>query len=128
MKQILILFAFSFFIFSCKKKTDEVVFSGTLTINNPVENDTISGTPSFTIAASANANIDMHGYHVTVYNENDQSVLFEDIQHVHASSYSISETIPYTSTDTIPMRVVIETAGNHEDEIMIKTRYFVVKP
>ncbi|MCC6702694.1 MAG: hypothetical protein IT221_14280 [Fluviicola sp.] len=128
MKHFIYILALSSLIFSCKKKTDDVVFSGTLTINNPVENDTISGTPSFTIAAIASANMEMHGYHVTVYNENDQSVLFEDIQHVHASSYSISETIPYTSTDTIPMRVVIETAGNHEDEIMTKTRYFVVKP
>ncbi len=128
MKHFIYILALSSLIFSCKKKTDEVVFSGNLTINNPVENDTISGTPSFIIAASASANMDMHGYHVTVYNENDQSVVFEDIQHVHAPSYSISETVPYTSTDTIPMRVVIETAGNHEDETMIKTRYFVVKP
>ncbi len=128
MKHFIYILALSSLFFSCKKKSDDVVFSGSLTINNPVENDTITGTPSFTIDASASANIDMHGYHVTVYNEQDQSVLFEDIQHVHASSYTISETIPFTSTDTIPMRVVIETAGNHEDEVMTKTRYFVVKP
>lgn len=113
---------------SCKKKTEPTVFSGTLEITNPQENDTISGTPSFTITANASANIEMHGYHVTVYNENDQSVVYENIQHVHQSSYAIAETIPFTSSDTIPMRLVIETAGDHADEILTKTRYFVVKP
>lgn len=128
MKHFIYILTLSSLIFSCKKKSEEVAFSGTLTIINPSENDTITGTPSFTITASASANMDMHGYHVTVYNELDQSVFFEDIQHAHTSSYTISETIPFTSTDTIPMRVVIETAGDHEDQILIKTRYFVVKP
>lgn len=131
MKQYIfpIILVLAFVLGACKKDDVETVpFSGTITIVSPNENDTIDSSPSFLLSIQASANKEMHGYSIQLFNSNTNDLLYEDLQHVHNSSYSILSDLAISVTDTIPVRLVVETAGDHEDEKLLKTRNFVLVP
>ncbi len=116
-------------ISACKKEeTQAVPFSGSIQIFSPSLNDTVSNTPSFQIVALAEANKEMHGYSIQVFDNSTEALLFEDQQHTHSRSYSIQKDIHLTITDTTALRLVIETAGDHADEKQSKTQHFLLIP
>lgn len=116
-------------LFSCKKDNNQSIpFSGNISINYPTENDTVTGGTSFVVTATITANQEMHGYHIVVYNQNDQSVVYENQYHEHASTFAVSETVAHTLSTTTPLRLVIEGAGDHESEIFSKEVIFQYVP
>ncbi|MFY7989733.1 MAG: hypothetical protein ACOVO3_03315 [Fluviicola sp.] len=119
----------AFVLGACKKDDVETVpFSGTITIVSPNENDTIDSSPSFLLSIQASANKEMHGYSIQLFNANTDDLLYEDLQHVHNTSYTILSDVAISVADTIPVRLVVETAGDHEDEKLQKTRQFILIP
>lgn len=116
-------------LFSCKKKESEnLPFSGNISVGYPTENDTVTGGSSFIVTATITANQEMHGYHVVVYNQNDQSVVYENQYHDHASTFAVSETVTHTLSTAVPLRLVVEGAGDHESEIVSKEIVFQYVP
>lgn len=117
-------------LFSCKKdgNTETVTLSGTITISNPVEGDTLQCDSLFSVNAVISGNKVMHGHYVVIYNQNDQSVLYENQVHDHASSYALNETVTHHYTTVTPLRLVIEAAGDHEGELLTKEILFSVTP
>jgi hypothetical protein len=131
MKQFIlpILLTLVFVLGACKKEEAETIpFSGTISIVSPNENDTIVSSPSFLLSIQASANKEMHGYSIQLFNANTDDLLYEDLQHVHNTSYTILSDVAISVADTIPVRLVVETAGDHEDEKLQKTRGFVIIP
>ncbi len=131
MKQFIFPFILilAFVLGACKKDDAETVpFSGSITIVSPNENDTVDSSPSFLLSIQASANKEMHGYSIQLFNANTDDLLYEDLQHVHNTSYSILSDVAISVTDTIPVRLVVETAGDHEDEKLLKTRQFILIP
>lgn len=131
MKQFIFPFILilAFVLGACKKDDAETLpFSGSITIVSPNENDTIDSSPSFLLSIQASANKEMHGYSIQLFNANTDDLLYEDLQHVHNTSYSILSDVAISVTDTIPVRLVVETAGDHEDEKLLKTRQFILIP
>jgi hypothetical protein len=131
MKQFIfpVTMALVFVLGACKKDPAESVpFSGSITIVSPNENDTIDSSPSFLVSIQASANKEMHGYSIQLFNANTDDLLYEDLQHVHNTSYTILSDVAISVADTIPVRLVVETAGDHEDEKLLKTRQFILIP
>jgi len=119
----------AFVLGACKKDDVETIpFSGTISIVSPSENDTIDSSPSFLLSIQASANKEMHGYSIQLFNANTDDLLYEDLQHVHNTSYTILSDVAISVADTIPVRLVVETAGDHEDEKLQKTRQFILIP
>jgi hypothetical protein len=124
-----ITLAVVFILGACKKDDVETIpFSGTISIVSPSENDTIDSSPSFLLSIQASANKEMHGYSIQLFNANTDDLLYEDLQHVHNTSYTILSDVAISVADTIPVRLVVETAGDHEDEKIQKTRQFILIP
>lgn len=116
-------------LFSCKKDNNQsVAFSGSISINYPAENDTVTSGSSFIVTATITANQEMHGYHIVVYNQNDQSVVYENQYHDHATTFNVSETVTHTLSTSTPLRLVIEGAGDHESEIFSEEVIFQYVP
>jgi hypothetical protein len=115
-------------IFSCKKDDDHTPFEGTITIITPQPNDTIQGGNSFTITGTVSGNMEMHGYHVVLYNQNDQSVIYNNAHHDHASSYAMSETVSHTLTSVTPIRLFVEASGDHDGSTVTKEVLFTYAP
>lgn len=103
-------------ISSCKKDNhhDHASFEGTITITAPETNSTIQGGNSFTITGTIAGNMEMHGYHVVVYNQNDQLPIYDNVTDAHASFYELNETVTHSLTDTTPLRLFVEAIGDHD--------------
>lgn len=128
-KTIILTAAVALSLAACKKKDkDDTPFSGTITITAPAESATINGGSSFAVTGTITGNREMHGYHIIVYDQNDQSVVYENQYHDHAESYTISETVSHTLTASTPLRLVVEVAGDHEDESVTKEVLFGYAP
>lgn len=122
---IILAIAFS----SCHKKENIATpFTGTITINTPVAGDTIHGGSSFLVTGTITGNVQMHGYHVIVYNQNDQSVVYENISVDHQTTYSVHETVSHMLSVTTPLRLLIEVAGDHEGSTITKEVLFSYAP
>jgi hypothetical protein len=125
-------FAFALLIIvivSCKKKNDDDInFAATITVDTPAAGDTIHGGNSFFVTGTISANDEMHGYHITVYNQNDQSVVYENQYHLHASSYVVNEAVTHTLTTAVPLRLVVEAASDHEGDAITKEVLFRYEP
>lgn len=129
MKTLILTAAAIFVLSACKKDNDdETPFSGTVTITAPAESAVISGGSSFSVTGTITGNQEMHGYHIIVYNQNDQSVVYENQYHDHAESYTINETVTHTLVASTPLRLVVEAAGDHESEKVTKEVLFAYAP
>jgi hypothetical protein len=125
-------FAFALLILvvaACKKKNnDDIHFAGTISIDTPAAGDTIHGGNSFFVTGTISANDEMHGYHLTVYNQDDQTVVYENQYHLHASSYVMNEAVTHTLTAATPLRLVVEAASDHEGDALTKEVLFTYEP
>jgi hypothetical protein len=128
MKRFIIYALLALSFSSCKKDDDHTPFEGTITITAPQPNATIQGGSSFTVTGTISGNMEMHGYHVVVYNQNDQSVVYENSHHDHASSYTLNETISHTLTSATPLRLFIEASGDHDGSTVTKEVLFTYAP
>lgn len=130
MKHLFILALITLSTSSCKKDDDkdDVAFQGTITITAPAEGSTITGGSSFSITGTITGNKEMHGYHVIVYNQNDQSVVYEDQYHEHGSSYTLNEMVTHTLTTATPLRLYVEAAGDHDGATVVKEVLFNYAP
>jgi hypothetical protein len=130
MKQYFALALLTLVLVSCKKKDDDdhIDFSGTIAIDTPAENDTINGGSSFFVTGTITGNMEMHGYHVIVYNEDDQSVVYENQYHEHGTSYVVNEAVTHTLSTGTPLRLYIQAAGDHEGQTVTKERLFYYVP
>ena len=116
-------------LFSCKKdKEDHVDFSGSISVNAPAANDTITDGNTFMVTGNITGNTEMHGYMITVYNQNDQSVVYTNTLESHAEAYTLNETVTHTLTASTPLRLVIEVEVDHDGETMIKEVLFQYQP
>jgi hypothetical protein len=116
-------------LFSCKKdKEDHVDFSGSISVTAPAANDTITGGNSFTVTGNITGNIEMHGYMITVYNQNDQSIVYSNTIHSHSESYTLNETVTHTLTASTPLRLVIDVEVDHDGESLTKEVLFQYQP
>jgi len=113
---------------ACKKDEEEVPFEGSLTISAPAASDTIHGGTTFPITGTITGNTEMHGYQITVYNQNDQSVLYTSQEESHASEYSINQTVSHTLTAVTPLRLIVEVEVDHDGNTMTKEVLFYFKP
>lgn len=130
MKYTISLFALlTFALFSCKKdKEDHVDFSGSISVTAPAANDTITGGNTFMVTGNITGNTEMHGYMITVYNQNDQSVVYTNTLESHAEAYTLNETVTHTLTASTPLRLVIEVEVDHDGETMTKEVLFQYQP
>ncbi|MBI3240654.1 MAG: hypothetical protein HYZ43_17710 [Flavobacteriia bacterium] len=130
MKYSISLFALlTFALFSCKKdKEDHVDFSGSISVTAPAANDTITGGNTFMVTGNITGNTEMHGYMITVYNQNDQSVVYTNTLESHAEAYTLNETVTHTLTASTPLRLVIEVEVDHDGETMTKEVLFQYQP
>lgn len=116
-------------LFSCKKdKEDHVDFSGSITITAPAESSTITGGSTFLVTGSIEGNTEMHGYVLTVYNQNDQSVVYTNTLDGHSDAYTLNETVTHTLTAATPLRLVIEVEVDHDGESLTKEVLFQYQP
>lgn len=123
---LLLALAFS----SCKKEdsTEETAFSGNIVFNSPENGTVISGGSGFQIIASITGNKEMHGFVLTLYNNNDQTVLYTSSDVDHATSYSINEFATHNLTVSTPLKLVIEVEVDHDSEPMKKEILFSYEP
>lgn len=129
MMKFIFIPALALIVFSCKDKVAEKPeFSGTITVQSPVENDTIKGGTSFTVTGTITGNTIMHGYSIQVYNQLDQDVVHDQTHHEHSTSFAVNETVTHTLSDTIPLRLVLEAAGDHEGAVVHKEVLFIYIP
>jgi len=118
----------SIFVISCKKDdAGEVAFEGGITIANPNAGDTISGTQTI-VTGSITGNMDLHGYHIVLYKVSDNSILAETEVDHHSSSITINDTLVYTVSQLTPVRLLIESAYNHEGDMTTKEVNYVIQP
>ena len=116
-------------LFSCKKdKEDHEDFSGSITVTAPAEGSTITGGNTFLVTGSIEGNTEMHGYLLTVYNQNDQSVVYSNLSDSHAEAYTLNETVTHTLTAATPLRLVIEVEVDHDGESLTKEVLFQYQP
>lgn len=115
-------------LFSCKKEDDHVDFSGSISVTSPVESSTITGGSTFLVTGNIEGNTEMHGYMITVYNQNDQSVVYSNSLDSHSDSYTLNETVTHTLTVATPLRLVIEVEVDHDIEPMTKEVLFQYQP
>ena len=111
-----------------KKTTEDTVFSGTITISAPAENATITGGTSFLVTGTITGNMEMHGYHVAVYKTANDELIFEEEEHEHASSFTISKQVTHALSDTTALKLVVEAAGDHEGSTVTKEVHFTYIP
>lgn len=123
---LLLAVAFS----SCKKdeQNEETAFSGNIVLNSPENGTVISGGSGFQIIATITGNKEMHGYVLTLYNNNDQTVLYTSHDLDHATSYSINELATHNLTVSTPLKLVIEVEVDHDGETMKKEILFSYQP
>lgn len=117
-------------LFSCKKDSEstEIALSGTITIQQPTAGDTLQIDSTFMIETQIVANKELHGHYLVVYNQNDQSVVYEHQVHEHGESYQLRDTVSMVVSAVTPLRIVIEAAGDHAGELLTKECLFWVKP
>jgi len=131
MKQVIALTFLVFAATACKKdKKDDHDdnFTGTIAITAPQEASTIQGGTTFVVTGTISGSSEMHGYHVIIYNQNDQSVVFENLHTDHAASYTISETVTHTLTTATPLRMVVEAETDHDGNMLTKEILFNYAP
>ncbi|MES2554726.1 MAG: hypothetical protein V4604_01170 [Bacteroidota bacterium] len=116
-------------LFSCKKDNeDHEDFSGSITITAPAESSTITGGSTFLVTGNIEGNTEMHGYMITVYNQNDQTVVYSNTLESHSDAYTLNETVTHTLTAPKPLRLVIEAEVGHDGESMTKEVLFQYQP
>lgn len=122
------LLAAGFSLVSCKKKKSDTTpaFTGSVTLTNPAEGDTVSG--NFSINGKITSNSEMHGYHIGVYRTDTEDLIYEKQYHLHQSAYDISETVTHSLNAVTNLKVVVEAVVEHESENVTKTVNFVFKP
>lgn len=115
---------------SCHKKKSSTAtpFTGTITVDSPAVNDTVHGGSTFLITGTITGNVQMHGYHIVIYNQVDQSVVYETVSVDHETAYTLHETATHTLTATTPLRLLIEVAGDHEGSTITKEVLFAYTP
>ena len=130
MKYTISLFALlTITLFSCKKdKEDHEDFSGSITVTAPAENSTITGGNTFLVTGNIEGNTEMHGYMITVYNQNDQTVVYSNTLDSHSDVYTLNETVTHTLSVATPLRLVIEVEVDHDSESLTKEVLFQYKP
>jgi len=130
MKYTISLFALlTFALFSCKKdKEDHVDFSGSISVTAPAANDTITGGNTFMVTGNITGNTEMHGYMITVYNQNDQTIVYSNTLDSHSESYTLNETVTHTLTASTPLRLVIDVEVDHDGQTMTKEVLFQYQP
>lgn len=119
------------FIFSaCKKedKEEETPFSGQIAITFPDSGTGIVGGTSFPVTATISGNKEMHGYVLTIYNTNNQTVVYTTQNTNHATSYTINETVTHNLTMATPLKLVIEVEVDHDGETLKKEILFSYQP
>lgn len=118
----------SFALVSCKKEIEEeTLFEGGITITAPATSDTVTG-PSFVLTGNIIGNITMHGYHVVLYKQSDNSIITEYDEHEHASTITLNDTITHGLSTTTAVRLYVESAYNHEGDVTSKAVNFVIQP
>jgi hypothetical protein len=129
MKTILMVTAIGL-LFACKKEnnTTETPLIGTIDIAQPLKNDTLIIDSMFTISTFISANKELHGHYLVVYNQLDQSVVYEHQVHEHGTTYSLNDTVAMTISALTPLRIVVEAAGDHAGELITKERLFWLTP
>lgn len=116
-------------LFSCKKdKEDHEDFSGSITVTAPAESSTITGGSTFMVTGSIEGNTEMHGYMITVYNQNDQSIVYSNSLDAHSEEYTLNETVTHTLTAATPLKLVIDVEVDHDGESMTKEVLFQYQP
>ncbi|HLP54628.1 MAG TPA: hypothetical protein VK151_06355 [Fluviicola sp.] len=116
-------------LFSCKKdKEDHEDFSGSITVTAPLESSTITGGSTFMVTGSIEGNTEMHGYMITVYNQNDQSIVYSNSLDAHSEEYTLNETVTHTLTAATPLKLVIDVEVDHDGESMTKEVLFQYQP
>jgi len=130
MKKILTLALAALAITACKKdkNEDHMEFEATITVSSPSENDTITGGTSFLVTGSIAANMEMHGYHVELYNSSDNSLLYENEYHEHSESFTLNETVTHALTAQTALKLKIEAAGDHEGSTVTKEVHLTYIP
>ncbi|ASS48930.1 MAG: hypothetical protein A3D31_05660 [Candidatus Fluviicola riflensis] len=130
MKYTISLFALlTITLFSCKKdKEDHEDFSGSITVTAPAENSTITGGNTFLVTGNIEGNTEMHGYMITVYNQNDQTVVYSNTLDSHSDVYTLNETVTHTLSVATPLRLVIEVEVDHDSESLTKEVLFQYQP
>lgn len=129
MKKYIALLAIAVSVAACKKETveEEPAFEGGITITTPTATDTVHGA-SVIVTGAVNGNMTMHGYHVVLYKQSDNSVISDYEVDEHATSIPIQDTIVHGLVATTAVRLYIESAYDHEGDYTTKSVNFVVEP
>jgi len=114
---------------SCKKETvaPSNGFQGLISVSNIEANDTISES-TFILKGSIVGEVTMHGYHVVLYNQADNSVLKEYKNHIHSNVIALNDTIDSGVSSVTQVRLFIESAYDHDGNGITKTVKFYIKP
>lgn len=118
MKQILFTAALLILLGSCQKKDDTAPDPAQVTfqISNPAAGQTFHKGDTLFINATVNYISELHGYDLSLVNAADQSVLFEEQQHVHSDHFTISnywvDTLSRPTDITLKLTTEIDHAGH----------------
>lgn len=108
---------------NCKKDNndpEDTIFQANITVDSPEEGDTITGGTSFAVTGTITGNKEMHGYRVQVFKTASSELIFENEHHDHEVSFTISETVTHTLTETTALKVMIEATGDHAGSTVTK--------
>ena len=65
---------------------------------------------------------------ITVYNQNDQSIVYSNSLDAHSEEYTLNETVTHTLTAATPLKLVIDVEVDHDGESMTKEVLFQYQP
>jgi hypothetical protein len=124
-KQLIIFFALSLLIFSCKKHEAS---TATISIIEPITNDTIAFGESLHYEGTVTGNGELHGYSVKLVNDQNGTILSEMASDNHAENYSFHEHWVNTLLDTTVVKLTVEVILDHEGNKVSKDVSVVCLP
>ncbi|MFN5418419.1 MAG: hypothetical protein ACK5B9_15275 [Flavobacteriia bacterium] len=116
------------FLFSCNKEEVETPVTATISIVEPINNDTIAFNEEVHFEGTVSGSAEMHGYTVTFTNGTTSSVLYTKSYDIHANSYNFHEHWINNVTDTTIVKLKIDVTKDHDGNHEVKEVNVVCLP
>jgi len=124
------LCAACFSMTACKKDKEEesTIKKDPVFTFSPAENQIFEYGDTVKVNGTISADYDMHGYNVRLYKVTPGMNVLNQGYHVHGNNFVISEAWKNTVSDTTQLRIIIETAIDHEGTIVSSERTVTCYP
>lgn len=95
-----------------------------ITITSPTENDTIQG--NFSVTGNIVGTGNLHGYQVTVTNELNDSIIYQNDIDDHVANFTINQAVTHSYTTYTPFKLEVVAALDHDGHTATKMVHFTV--